>query len=82
VSVWEAGEAESEKSGVGGALQARMAVLTFSRPPVTVRPVSEGSGSTLFSRFALRFAVVRADRDSTRAAAPETWGVAIDVPLK
>jgi len=63
-------------------LHAWMALLTFSRPPVTVRPDNEGIGSTLLSKLFFRPAVSREQADNTSAAAPETWGVAIDVPLK
>ena len=62
--------------------QARMALSTFSRPPVTVLPASELIGSTLFMRFAFSSAVVSEHLESTSAAAPETCGVAIEVPLK
>src|SRR5436309_7709879 len=78
----DAGVAEIEKSGVGGALQARTALLTFRRPPVTVMPLSDGIGSTLFISVLLRPAVSSAHTDNSSAAAPETCGVAIDVPLK
>ena len=63
-------------------LHAWMALLTFSRPPVTVRPDNEGIGSTLLSKLFFRPAVSREQADNTSAAAPETWGVAMDVPLK
>src|SRR5262245_34010885 len=59
-----------------------MALFTFSRPPVTVLPAIDVTGSTLFMRFAFRLAVLREHLDSTKAAAPETCGVAIEVPLK
>src|SRR5262245_29901811 len=63
-------------------LQARMALSTFNRPPVTVLPANELIGSTLFMRFAFSWAVLNVRLDSTNAAAPETCGVAIEVPLK
>ena len=47
-----------------------------------VKPDNEAIGSTLFSRLVLRAAVVRVQRESTNAAAPDTCGVAIEVPLK
>ena len=53
-TLWEAGVAERAKSGLVGAAQARMALLTFSRPPVTVRPGSDGMGSTLLRRSAFQ----------------------------
>src|SRR5438094_3589418 len=55
---------------------------TFRRPPVIVRPASAGIGSTVFSNRFLTAAVLAVQRESTSAAAPDTWGVAIDVPLK
>src|SRR5262249_214522 len=64
------------------AKQARMALLTLSRPPVIVRPDSEGIGSTLLSKLFFRPAVSSEQADNTSAAAPETWAVAIDDPLK
>src|SRR5262244_3122487 len=76
----------SKKTVVGGGvpppLQARMALFTFNRPPVTVLPESELIGSTLFMRFAFKLAVLNEHLESTSAAAPETCGVAIEVPLK
>src|SRR5262245_2014789 len=75
----------SKKIVVGGLpppAQARMDLFTFSRPPVTVLPASELIWSTLFMRFAFRLAVLNEHLESTSAAAPETCGVAIDVPLK
>src|SRR5262245_13909492 len=76
----------SKKTVVGGGVpppaQARMDLFTFNRPPVTVLPASEAIGLTLFMRFALRAAVFRVHLESTSAAAPETCGVAIEVPLK
>ncbi len=74
--------AERAKSGVGGALHARMARLAFRRPPVTVIPDSDGIGSTLLRIVVFRSAVLSVQRERTRAAAPETCGVAIEVPLK
>ncbi|GAC1446789.1 MAG: hypothetical protein NVSMB56_08820 [Pyrinomonadaceae bacterium] len=69
--------------GVGvGPLQARIALLTFSRPPVVVLPDNEAIGSTLAIKLLLSPAVSSVQRESTSAAAPETWGVAIEVPLK
>ena len=59
-----------------------MALLTLSRPPVDTRPASDGIGSTLANRLFLSAAVFKAHRDSTSAAAPETCGTAIDVPVK
>jgi hypothetical protein len=56
--------------------------LTFNRPPVTVLPDNEPIGSTLLSRLLFSSAVSSGQTDNTSAAAPETCGVAIDVPLK
>src|SRR5437867_13087914 len=55
---------------------------TFRRPPVTVSPASAGIGSTLFNNRFLTAAVLAVQRESTSAAAPDTCGVAIEVPLK
>ena len=64
-------------------LHARMALFTFNRPPVTLLPDSAAIGSTLPSKLLFKAAVSRDGQlESTSAAAPETWGVAIDVPLK
>ena len=82
MTVCEAGVAERAKSGLTGVAQARMALLTFSRPPVTVRPESDGMGSTLLRRSVFRLAVLSEHLDSTSRAAPETCGVAMEVPLK
>lgn len=59
-----------------------MAALTFNRPPVMVMPLRESIGSTLLKIVASRVAVSKAQTESTKAAAPETCGVAIEVPLK
>src|SRR5438128_140343 len=48
-----------------------MALLTSKRPPVTVRPASDGMGSTLLSSSVFRLAVLSAHLDSTSTAAPE-----------
>src|SRR5262249_33812740 len=67
---------------VGGAFaQLRMALSTFSRPLVERIPVNPGSTSTELRMVVFNCAVVSAQLDSTSAAAPETCGVAIDVPL-
>ena len=58
-----------------------MALLTFSRPPVTVIPVSDGTGSTLSKTTAFKLAVLREHRERISTADPETWGVAMEVPL-
>ena len=76
--------AEMVKSGVGVG-QAPSACLTFSRPPVAVMPAIDEIKSTFDKILSRRLAVLSAlsaHSDSTRAAAPETWGVAMDVPLK
>ena len=44
-------------------------------------PDSAGVGSTLFSSIDLMVAALAAQRESSSAAEPDTWGVAIDVPL-
>src|SRR6185437_5780054 len=65
-----------------GAMQSRRDWFTFNRPPLTVIPLRAGTRSTCSVKMALRGAVPRAQRESRRAAAPETWGVAMEVPLK
>jgi hypothetical protein len=82
VTVRVAGDTDSEKSAADTAVHPRMAVLTLSRPPVTRRPVSNGIASTLLNRLVFSSDVFRAQCESTSAAAPETCGAAIDVPLK
>ena len=54
--------------------------LTFRRPPVDVFVANAATWSTLSSSSALSSAVVAAHIDSTSMAAPDTCGVAIDVP--
>src|SRR5882762_7102322 len=71
-TVCEAGVAETEKSAVGGALQARIALSTLRRPFVRTRPVSDPSVSTLFNRLLFTPAVSSAHAESTSAAAPAT----------
>src|SRR5262249_8261203 len=62
---------------------AATALATFRRPPVVVLPDSDAIGSTLFSSTVLSDAVfVCEQRDRTSAAAPDTCGVAIEVPLR
>src|SRR5579864_7806628 len=65
-----------------GAMQSRTERFTFSRPPLRVIPLSAGTRSTCSVKLALRAAVLRAHRESRRDAAPETWGVAIEGPLR
>ena len=47
-----------------------------------VRPDRAGIGSTLFNNKDLTAAVVAVQRERSSAAAPDTCGVAIEVPLK
>ena len=72
--------------GMAGPLDAdahaRMDASAFNRPPLTVMPVIDAMCATLFIRLLLSPAVSSAHFDSTSAAAPDTCGVAIDVPLK
>lgn len=56
--------------------------MTFSRPPVATKPLNEDRGSTLARMLDFKAAVVSEHLESTRAAAPETCGVAMEVPLK
>jgi hypothetical protein len=81
VTFREDGVAATLKSGVTWFVHAVIALYTFNRPPVTVRPVNEGIWSTLASSTFLSVTVSSVQADSTSAAAPETCGVAIDVPL-
>ena len=68
--------------GAVAAAPAFTARATLSRPPVTVLPASEGSGSTPPTRASFTCCAVHSGwRVSTSAAAPATWGVAMDVPL-
>src|SRR4051794_24279706 len=51
-------------------------------PPVTVRPDSDGSGLTVALTSPVSCAAVRpGESPATRATVPETYGVAIDVPV-
>src|SRR5262245_29756754 len=67
----------------GGAATPCRALLTLSRRPLTVRPDSDAMGSPVST---IRLMTWAEDRprfcDQTRAMAPVTWGVAIEVPLK
>ena len=65
-----------------GGPQASIARPRFSRPPVIVMPESAGIGSTLFNSSDFTAAVFAKQRESSSAAAPDTCGVAIEVPLK
>ena len=59
------------------------ALATLSRPPLAVTPASDGFGSTLSSSSAFRpTAVDDGNAAFASAAAPATWGVAIEVPLR
>src|SRR5438309_778695 len=62
--------------------QLRIARSTFNRPPVLTFPAREATASTVLSNVVLSCAVVKEHLDNTNAAAPDTWGVAIDVPMK
>ena len=67
--------------GASAASHDRMAPFTLSRPPVIVIDASAGTGSTVLSSASFNASVLKAQCDRTSAAAPETCGVAIDVPL-
>ena len=58
------------------------AASAFRRQPVIVRSARAAVGSTDINSATLNWAVEREHADSSSAAAPDTWGVAIDVPLK
>ena len=64
------------------AAQLRIALFTLRRPPVTVTPARLARGSTFASSVDFRAAVVRLQADNTNIAAPETCGVAMEVPLR
>src|SRR6188474_2370538 len=67
--------------GTDAPAQLRTALSTLSLPLEETTPVNEGSTSTLDSNILLTCAVFSAQADSSNMAAPETCGVAIDVPL-
>jgi hypothetical protein len=59
--------------GTGAPTQPVIALQTLSRPPVTVMPDSDGSGSTLFKIALLSWATVRpVCAERINAAAPVT----------
>src|SRR5262249_5800610 len=60
----------------------RIAASTFKRPLVETLPERPATTSTWLKMAVLSAGVVNAQRESTSAAAPDTCGVAIDVPLK
>ena len=76
------GETPRPIVGPGGATQDRIAPLTSSRPPVMVVVARAATGSTVLRSTSFTPAVSIGHKDSRRAAAPETCGVAIEVPLK
>src|SRR5437879_6013928 len=65
-----------------GGTQLERALKTSSRPPDWVVPARAGTGSTLPVIVALSCDTSCEHRDRIRAAAPETWGAAIDVPSR
>ena len=70
------------RSTAFGAFTHETALLTLRRPPVTVIPFIEALGSTERMSSALSpYAVAVGKWALSRAAAPATCGVAIDVPL-
>src|SRR6266702_4211500 len=84
-------EGQRERAGVdhersvtaaGGMVSFSKAAATFSRPPVTVMPCMDGTGSAeLMRRSFTWWCVMPGNCANTSAAAPETCGVAIEVPL-
>ncbi len=59
------------------------AAAAFTRPPVTVMPANDASGSTVVNRAVFICAIVRpGERLNISAATPATCGEAIDVPVK
>ena len=65
-----------------GAVQAVTIAPTSSRPLLATLPASEGVGRALLTTARLSCRALSAGLiDAQRAIAPDTWGVAIDVPL-
>ncbi len=63
--------------------EGRSARATFSRPPVTVFPAREGTGSTLERiRSFSACAFICGFAAASNATAPATCGVAIEVPFR
>src|SRR5213076_1305659 len=65
-----------------GGPHASIARPRFRRPPVIVTPDRAGIGSTLVNSSDFTVAVLAVQRERSSAAAPDTCGVAIEVPLK
>src|SRR5687768_1782613 len=65
----------------GGAIHEWMALLTLSRPPLIVSNAIDAIGSTDPTITSFNCSVFIRQCDRTSAAAPDTWGAAIDVPL-
>ena len=63
-------------------MQEYIALYAFTRPPVVVRPTRVGNVSAVPRIVSFRSAVFIEHADRMSAAAPETCGVAIDVPLR
>ena len=66
---------EPDSAQPGSALQ------MFSRPPVRTRPASAGMRSTLFKMSAFNSLADMSRTERIRAAAPATWGAAMEPPL-
>ena len=60
----------------------RNALSTFKRPLVPTQPANAGIMSTLLMRVLFNATVSSVHADRISAAAPDTCGVAIDVPLR
>jgi hypothetical protein len=67
---------------VGAEAHDRNALSTFKRPLVPTHPANAGITSTLLMRVVFNATVSSAHFDRISAAAPDTCGVAIEVPLK
>src|SRR5262249_59180727 len=76
------GETLSISGADEAAAHAVIARYTFNLPPEEVFSFSVGSTSTVLSRSAFKSGVDSGHTESTRAAAPVTIGVAMDVPLR
>src|SRR3954471_16268366 len=79
----EKARAVRPSGAVGGALRSTVrAAAMSSRPPVVVLPKSEGVDRALPRIRSRSWAAVAVGYfAASRAAAPVTWGVAIEVPL-
>src|SRR5262245_32386711 len=67
----------------GGTASGMRGLAMLRRPPVTVRPAIDATGSAVaISRALISRPVSVGKCERSRAAAPDTCGVAMDVPLR